>query len=78
MGEVGEIKLDGFTGVFQRNWDCIHDKEKALFFCSRTEQEVEALQALGISAIGIDLVPFESYLCEGDIHNLKLLDDELN
>lgn len=66
-----EVKVEGFKEVFNRNWEHISDKENALCLGARAGQEVKALQSLGIQAIGIDLVPFEPYTIEGDIHDLQ-------
>ena len=71
LGEEWQVKVDGFTEIFQRSWTYINSKENALCLGSRAGQEVKALQSLGIPAIGVDLVPFEPYTIEGDIHDLR-------
>ena len=76
LGEEWEVKVDGFREIFNKNWEYIKDKENGLCLGSRTGQEVKALQSLGIPAIGVDLVPFEPYTIEGDIHDLEFGDGE--
>lgn len=78
LGEEWELKVEGFQEIFRRNWEYIKYKENALCLGSRTGQEVRALIALGISAIGIDLVPFKPYTIEGDIHDLLFGDGEFD
>jgi len=46
---------------------------------ARMGEEVAALRELGITdAIGIDLVPYEDLVIEGDIHNLPLEDESVD
>ncbi len=71
FNEEWEEKYNGFKEIFNRNQEYLQDKSNAICLGSRTGQEVKVLLSLGISAIGIDLVPFPPYTIEGDIHNLK-------
>lgn len=64
-------KIEGFRRIFERHEGILSPGEKALCLGSRTGQEVVALQERGISAIGIDLVPFPPYTVEGDFHDLN-------
>lgn len=72
LGEEWEIKLIGFMKEFNKllDADLISKNDKALCLGARTGQEVFALNKLGLNAIGIDLVPCEPLVVEGDIHNL--------
>jgi len=67
-----QIKLDGFRQIFQGNQ--IRLGENALCLGARTGQEVRALLDLGVKAIGIDLVPCEPLVRQGDIHALPFDD----
>ncbi len=78
LGEEWETKVEGFKQIFLRNWEYVGDKENALCLGSRTGQEVAALISLGVAAIGVDLVPFEPYTVEGDIHNLAFDDGKFD
>jgi len=73
-----QIKVDNFKTIFQRNIEYIENRHNAICLGSRTGQEVKALLDLGINAIGIDLVPFEPYTIEGDIHNLNFMDGKFD
>lgn len=75
IGVEWDIKLNGFKDIFQRNWEHIKDKKNAICLGARTGQEVKALRDMGIPAIGVDLVPFEPYTVEGDIHALRYSDN---
>lgn len=78
LNEEWAVKLNGFKNIFERNADYIQGKQNALCLGARTGQEVKALRDIGISAIGIDLVPFEPYTIEGDIHNLQFREGEFD
>ena len=78
LGEEWEIHLNRFKEIFQKNIEYIKDKKKAICLGSRTGQEVKTLLDMGIAAVGIDLVPFEPYTKEGDIHHLDFEDDEFD
>lgn len=70
LGQEWEIKLNGFKKVFGRYKNILKTCKKALCLGARTGQEVQALCDMGIDAIGIDLVPCEPLVMEGDIHNI--------
>ena len=78
LDEEWEVKIEGFREIFLRNWEFIQKKTNALCLGSRAGQEVKALQTLGIHAVGIDLVPFEPFTVEGDIHDLQFEDNEFS
>jgi SAM-dependent methyltransferase len=74
LGEEWELKLNGFTEIFQRCKDILKPGMKALCIGARTGQEVVSMIDLGIDAIGIDLVPNEPHVILGDMHNLDFDD----
>jgi SAM-dependent methyltransferase len=78
LNEHWEVRVTGFKNIFKRNEMYTKGKQKALCLGSRTGQEVKALLDMGITAIGIDLVPFPPYTVEGDIHDLKFDNDEFD
>lgn len=78
LGEEWLSKVDGFKGIFTRNWDFVGGRTRALCLGARTGQEVVALQDLGIAAIGIDLVPCPPHVEAGDIHDLRFADDSFD
>lgn len=78
LSDEWESKVTGFKEIFTRNQIYIQGKQNALCLGSRTGQEVKALLDIGITAIGIDLVPFPPYTIEGDIHELKFMDEEFD
>lgn len=52
---------------------------KGICLGARTGEEVISLRNLGMKdCIGIDLVPFEDWVIEGDVHNLDFEDDSVN
>ena len=71
-----QLKLNGFKRIFTKNEDYIGNK--CLAIGARTGQEVKALQELGKDAIGIDIVPCEPLVIEGDFHNLNFQDDSFD
>jgi len=78
LSEEWEIKLNGFREVFNRYNDILKTSKKALCLGARTGQEVQALRDMGIDAIGIDLVPYEPLVIEGDIHNIAFPDESFD
>lgn len=78
LNEEWKIKLEGFQEIFQRNSKYVNDKNHAICLGARTGQEVKALMDLGVSAIGVDLVPFPPYTVKGDIHKLSYSDEEFD
>jgi SAM-dependent methyltransferase len=76
LGEEWELKLNGFSKIFGHTCKNILETEmRSLCIGARTGQEVVALKALGVDAVGIDLVPCEPHVIYGDMHNLDF-DDE--
>jgi len=76
LNEEWSLKLNGFKKIFNNNIDFIG--EKCLCIGARTGQEVQALLDIGKHAIGIDLVPQEPLVLEGDLHNLDFKNDSFN
>tara|TARA_B100001093_G_C26385028_1_gene824615 strand:+ start:88 stop:702 length:615 start_codon:yes stop_codon:yes gene_type:complete len=70
LGEEWQMKIDIFKKVFNqyKNINILKENMKCVCFGARTGQEVVALNELGMDAIGIDIVPQEPYVIEGDIH----------
>lgn len=78
LGDEWEEKLDGFRKLFDRNRDYVEPASNCICLGARTGQEVAALQELKKQAIGIDLVAFEPYTIQGDIHNLEFKNNEFD
>ena len=74
------LKLDGFEKEFRHLMPSglLKEDYKALCLGARTGQEVQALVNIGIDAVGIDIVPCEPLVQEGDIHNLKFEDSSFD
>lgn len=73
LGEDWQPKVKMFTKHFKRNKEYINGR--ALCVCARTGQEVEALQELGLDAIGIDIVAYPPLVIEADAHNLPFTNE---
>jgi len=73
LNEEWDLKLNGFKKIFNNNTDFIG--EKCLCIGARTGQEVQALIDIGKNAVGIDLVPHEPLVEEGDFHDLAYQDE---
>ena len=79
LGEEWQSKIDGFKNEFSKFGDFLTNDKICLCLGARTGQEVVALKEMGIeNAIGIDIVPHEPYVIEGDIHNLDFEDDSFD
>jgi len=76
LNEEWSLKLNGFRKVFNNNQKYIGSN--CLCIGARTGQEVQALRDDGKEAIGIDLVPCEPLVIEGDFHNLSYEDDSFD
>ena len=72
LGEDWQPKVDMFLDHFKRNKKYL--KGKALGICARTGQEIEAMNQLGLDAIGVDIVAYPPLVIEGDAHNLPFND----
>ncbi len=68
LTEEWGLKLNGFKKIFNNNIEFVG--QQCLCIGARTGQEVQALMDMGKDAIGIDLVPHEPLVKEGDFHNL--------
>ena len=73
LNDEWDTKVDFFINIFKNIFKEINLKNgrKCLCIGARTGQEVYALQNLGYSAIGIDIVECKPLVEEGDMHNLK-------
>lgn len=69
LGEEWEKKIFEFETFFKATIH-VRPPSKALCVGARTGQEVVALRSLGIDAVGIDLVPHEPLVVEGDMHDI--------
>jgi SAM-dependent methyltransferase len=74
-GEQWESKLAGFREVFDQHAGILATCGRALCVGARTGQEVQVLRDMGIDAIGIDLVPCEPLVVQGDMHAIPFEDD---
>ena len=72
-----DSKINEFKVLFS---DCevLKECKNALCVCARTGQEVQALKDMGIDATGIDLVPCEPLVIEGDMHNIPFEDNSFD
>lgn len=73
LNDEWDTKVDFFNNIFKNIFKEINLKNDVKCLCigARTGQEVYALQNLGYSAIGIDIVECKPLVEEGDMHNLK-------
>ncbi len=78
LGEEWNLKLDGFKQVFSSIKDILHPGCKALCIGARTGQEIVALREMGVDAVGIDIVPHDDLVMEGDMHNLNFEDSSFD
>lgn len=75
LGEEWQLKIDGFKKEFSKLSDFLTPEKKCLCLGARTGQEIVALKEMGIDdVIGIDIVPHEPLVVEGDIHDLQYED----
>lgn len=74
LGPEWDVKVQGFSEIFQSYAGQLQGKQNAICLGSRVGQEVKALRDMGLQAIGVDLVPFAPYTVQGDIHDLKYPD----
>ncbi len=74
FGDEWQFKIDGFREVFEQHTEAMATCGRALCVAARTGQEVQALRDMGVDAIGIDLVPCEPLVVEGDMHALPFDD----
>ena len=79
LNEEWRLKIDGFKNEFNKLSNYLKPESRCLCLGARTGQEVVALNELGVkNVIGIDIVPNEPYVVEGDIHNLKYEDESFD
>ena len=77
LNDEWKTKTDFFNKIFSSliNEINLPNNSNCLCIGARTGQEVHALQNLGFSAIGIDIVECKPLVEVGDMHNLKYKDD---
>lgn len=80
LGEEWDLKIDFFRGVFERHGALIRSApgRQALGLGARTGQEVQAMLDSGLDAVGVDLVPCEPLVVEGDIHDLPFPEESFD
>ena len=82
LNDEWNSKLEGFMLEFQKLMQStpqiLCTGQSALCLGARTGQEVKALLNLQVEAIGIDLVPCEPLVLEGDIHDLDFPDSSFD
>ena len=76
LNQEWDLKLSGFKKIFNSNFAYLGSD--CLCIGARTGQEVQALIDLGRKAIGIDIVPCEPLVIEGDFHNLDFKDSSFD
>ena len=74
LSQEWELKLHGFTKIFTNLEKPLEHDSKALCIGARTGQEVVALRQMGVETTGIDIVPHDDLVIEGDMHNLDFED----
>ena len=77
LNEDWEPKVEMFLNHFKRNINYLNGG-KALGICARTGQEIEALNELGMDAIGIDIVAYPPLVIFGDAHKLPFKDNQFD
>ena len=65
-----DSKVQMFYSHFKRVKKYLKPQGRALGICARTGQEIEALNRLGMYAIGVDIVPQPPLVELGDAHHL--------
>ena len=78
LNQEWDLKVGGFKGIFSSLEDILQPGQSALCIGARTGQEVMALRELDIDAVGIDIVPHEDLVLEGDMHNLQFDDSSFD
>lgn len=79
LGEEWSPKVQGFTKEFQKLGNILRPEMRILCLGARLGHEVVALKEMGLKdTIGIDIVPFEPHVEEGDVHNLNYPDNSFD
>jgi SAM-dependent methyltransferase len=80
LNEEWDLKLNYFQTRFEE-YRLLYFKsnfKRAVGLGARTGQEVQAFINLGYEAIGLDIVPCEPLVIEGDIHQMPFKDSEFD
>ena len=78
LTEEWNLKLKIFRNCFIKTLGENLSGKKCLGVCARTGQEIQAFRDLGADAIGIDIVPCEPLVIEGDMHNISFSDNSFD
>jgi len=80
LNDEWDSKVNFFSKIFKNIFKDINLKHDAICLCigARTGQEVYALQNLGFSAVGIDIVECKPLVEVGDMHNLNYPDNSFD
>jgi len=79
LNEEWDTKISAFKKEFSKLGGFLTEDKKCLCLGARTGQEVVALKEMGVSeVVGIDIVPNEPYVIEGDVHNLDFEDNSFD
>lgn len=79
LGEEWGLKISGFKQEFEKIKSFLTPETRCLCLGARTGQEVVALKEFGVKdAIGVDIVPHDPYVVEGDVHNLEFEDNSFD
>ena len=76
LNEEWDSKIAGFKNEFLKFNQFLSKEKNCLCLGARTGQEVVALKEMGVeNVIGIDIVPHEPFVRQGDIHDLEFDDN---
>jgi len=78
LNEQWQPKVEMFTEHFKRNKIYLKTNGMALGICARTGQEIQALNDLGMDAVGVDIVPHPPLVKYGDAHDLPFQKETFN
>jgi len=78
LAEEWNLKLKTFRNCFIKTFGENLFGKRCLGICARTGQEIQAFRDLGADAIGIDIVPCEPLVIEGDMHNIPFSDNSFD
>lgn len=78
FGEEWDLKLSKFKECFKRVLGVDLSGKQCIGIGARTGQEVQAFKDLGADAIGIDIVPCEPLVVQGDMHDIPFPDNSFD